>query len=129
MRVRYPDGHGILRKVLSEATRRGFAIDDLTAEPTDDRSRMPGTQDSDGHPALVAVTMHVRGKRAVSELAGALTGLNLVDAVVATDHRGDDELTGSTPPERAGQTGADNRPGYILPDAAALARRGSRRSA
>jgi putative Mg2+ transporter-C (MgtC) family protein len=31
--VGYPDGHGILRTVLNEATQRGFAIDALSAEP------------------------------------------------------------------------------------------------
>ena len=32
LRVRYPDGQGILRNVLREATTRGFAIDDIEAE-------------------------------------------------------------------------------------------------
>jgi hypothetical protein len=41
---------------------------------------------------MVAVTMHVRGKRPVSELAGALTDLDLVEAVVASDHQAADEL-------------------------------------
>jgi putative Mg2+ transporter-C (MgtC) family protein len=74
--VRYPDGHGILRRVLNEATRRGFVIDDLATEPAD------GRKDSDGS-AMVAVTMHVHGKRPVSELASALTELDLVNAVIA----------------------------------------------
>ena len=68
MRVRYPEGHGILRTVPNEATRRGFAIDDLSAESAGDR-------DTDGKPPMVAVTMHVHGKRPVSELASALLGL------------------------------------------------------
>jgi putative Mg2+ transporter-C (MgtC) family protein len=84
LRVRYPEGHGILRTVLNEATRRGFAIDDLSAESA-------GTRDTDGKPPMVAVTMNVRGKRPVSELASALTDLDLVDAVVATDHRAADD--------------------------------------
>src|ERR1700734_4146595 len=33
VRVRYPDGQGILRRVLHEATARGFAIDDVSTEP------------------------------------------------------------------------------------------------
>jgi putative Mg2+ transporter-C (MgtC) family protein len=32
LRVRYPDGRGILRNVLAEATTRGFAIDDVQTE-------------------------------------------------------------------------------------------------
>jgi hypothetical protein len=35
---------------------------------------------------MVSVTLHVHGKRSVSELAGALTDLDLVDSVVASDH-------------------------------------------
>jgi len=84
MRVRYPDGHGILRTVLNEATQRGFAIDELSTEPVGDRS---ATGEADGRPAMVAVTMHVHGTRPVSELAGALTDLDLVEAVAASDHR------------------------------------------
>ncbi len=79
LRVRYPDGHGILRQVLNEATQRGYVIDDLTTEP-----------DTDGH-AMVAVTMHVHGKRPVTELAGALTELDMVDAVVATSYQPADD--------------------------------------
>jgi hypothetical protein len=91
LRVRYPDGHGILRQVLNEATQRGFAIDDLSTEPVGDRSPVSGGQEADGPPAMVAVTLHVHGKRPVSELASALTDLDLVDAVVAADHRAADE--------------------------------------
>src|ERR1700727_4196 len=32
LRVLYPDGRGILRSVIAEATSRGFAIDDLSTE-------------------------------------------------------------------------------------------------
>jgi putative Mg2+ transporter-C (MgtC) family protein len=77
--VRYPDGHGILRTVLNEATQRGFTVDDLSAETR-----------KDGRPPTVTVTMHVHGKRPVSELASALTDLDLVSAVVASDDRGAD---------------------------------------
>jgi putative Mg2+ transporter-C (MgtC) family protein len=79
LQVRYPDGHGILRRVLNETTQRGFAIDDLSTAP------------APGAPAVVAMTMHVHGKRPVSELAGALADLDLVDAVVASDGQGADE--------------------------------------
>jgi putative Mg2+ transporter-C (MgtC) family protein len=83
LRVRYPDGHGILRQVLNETTRRGFTIDDLSAEPARGAA--------DGQRAVVAVTMHVHGKRPVTELAGALADLDLVDAVVASDGQGADD--------------------------------------
>jgi putative Mg2+ transporter-C (MgtC) family protein len=78
--VRYRDGQGILRQVLNETTQRGFTIDDLSTAPTDDASA--------SQPAEVAVTLRVRGKPPVSELAGALADLDLVDAVVASDGQG-----------------------------------------
>jgi putative Mg2+ transporter-C (MgtC) family protein len=89
--VRYPDGHGILRRVLNETTQRGFTVDDLFTEPTADIAPRFDTGTSDGRPAVVAVTMHVHGKRPVSELAAALADLDLVDAVVASDGQGIDE--------------------------------------
>jgi putative Mg2+ transporter-C (MgtC) family protein len=88
LRVRYPDGHGILRQILNETTQRGFTIDDLSTEPEGDLTSRAG---ANGQPAVVAVTMHVRGKRPVSELAGALADLDLVDAVVASDGQGADD--------------------------------------
>jgi putative Mg2+ transporter-C (MgtC) family protein len=91
LRVRYPDGHGILRRVLNEATQRGFVIDDLAAETANDRSGESAAQGKDDWPAMVAVTMHVHGRRPVSELASALTELDLVDAVVAANHQATDE--------------------------------------
>lgn len=79
LNVRYPDGRGMLRTVISEATSRGFIIDGLSTEPTD------GQRASDeGRPPLVMVTLRVHGKRPVSELAGALTDLELVEVVDAT---------------------------------------------
>jgi putative Mg2+ transporter-C (MgtC) family protein len=91
LRVRYPDGHGILRQVLNETTQRGFTIDDLSTEPAGDAAPGSGAGMADGQPAVVAVTLHVRGKRPISELAGALADLDLVDAVVASDGRNADE--------------------------------------
>jgi putative Mg2+ transporter-C (MgtC) family protein len=88
LRVRYPDGRGILRRVLNEATQRGFVIDDLAAEPAGTGS---GAGEDGAGPAMVAVTMHVHGKRPVSELASALTELGLVDAVVAASRESADE--------------------------------------
>jgi putative Mg2+ transporter-C (MgtC) family protein len=91
LRFRYADGHGILRLVLNEATQRGFAIDELSTETVSDRSRLSGARENNGQPAMVAVTMQVHGKRPVSELASALTDLDLVDAVVASDRQDADE--------------------------------------
>jgi putative Mg2+ transporter-C (MgtC) family protein len=81
LRVRYPDGRGILRRVINEVTGSGFTVEDLAAEP----GGGPHAPGPDGSPPMVGVTMHVRGRRPVSELAAALSELDYVDAVVATD--------------------------------------------
>jgi putative Mg2+ transporter-C (MgtC) family protein len=79
VQVRYPDGHGILRQVLAEATRRGFAIDDVATETLGPRP------ESDGHHPMIQVTLHVHGRQPVTELAAALSELTDVHAVLATD--------------------------------------------
>ncbi len=78
LRVRYPDGQGILRQVLNEVTRRGFIIDDLATEPVSDGGDHDGARQ-------VTVTLHVHGRNPAGELVGALTELDYVDAVVASD--------------------------------------------
>jgi putative Mg2+ transporter-C (MgtC) family protein len=91
LRVRYPDGRGLLRNVLHEATERGFAIDDVSTEALGRRPRAAGGSDGDGAPLMVEVTLHVHGKRSVTELAAALSDLDYVDAVLATDANAIDE--------------------------------------
>jgi putative Mg2+ transporter-C (MgtC) family protein len=90
LRVRYPDGRGILREVLREATERGFAIDDVSTQTV---SRQPGTDGwaTDGKPAMVEVTLNVHGRQPVSDLAVALSDLDYVDAVLASDANAVDE--------------------------------------
>jgi putative Mg2+ transporter-C (MgtC) family protein len=87
LRIRYADGRGVLRRVINEATRRGFTIDDLAAEPASDG--FSGRQAADGHdagaPRQVTVTLHVYSRHPVSELIGALSDLDYVDRVVAQD--------------------------------------------
>jgi len=82
LRVRYPDGRGILRDVLREAADRGFAIDDVSTETIGPRR---GGREANGEPAKVEVTLHVHGRQSVSELAAALSDLDYVDAVLASD--------------------------------------------
>jgi putative Mg2+ transporter-C (MgtC) family protein len=83
-RVRYPEGRGILRNVLREATARGFAIDDVATEALGYR-RPPGQAGTLPEPRMVEVTLHVHGKNSVNELATALSEQQDVDAVLATD--------------------------------------------
>ena len=90
-RVRYPDGRGILRDVLREATMRGFAIDDVATEALGYR-RPPSSQDGVcAARTMVEVTLNVHGKNSVNELAAALSEQEGVDAVLASDANTIDE--------------------------------------
>ena len=81
--VRYLDGRGILRQVLTAATSRGFVIDEAAT----------GSLHQDGpagrggpQPApQVEVTLHVHGRGSVGDLAAALSELDGVEAVTAGD--------------------------------------------
>ncbi len=91
LQVRYPDGRGILRDVLAETTRRGFAIDDIATQALG-----PGQQPaaSPAPPAgrpVVQVTLHVHGRAPVTDLAAALSEISDVSAVLATDANTTDE--------------------------------------
>jgi len=83
LRVTYPDGRGILRAVIGETTRRGFAIDDMATESIGQQLGSPG--DDTGSRPTVQVTLHVHGRQPVTELAAALSELEDVHAVLATD--------------------------------------------
>jgi putative Mg2+ transporter-C (MgtC) family protein len=78
--VRYPDGHGILRDVLREATQQGFTIDGV-------ETRALATTQPPGGPAtpMVEVTLHVHGKQPIHDLAAGLSGLDNVRAVLAAE--------------------------------------------
>ena len=84
VRVSYPDGHGILREVLREATMRGFTIGDVATE-TLAQPTPAGPPGSPASPRMVEVTLHVHGKHPVSDLAVGLSELGNVRAVVAAD--------------------------------------------
>lgn len=90
LRVRYPDGHGILRDVLREATMRGFAIDNVETQTLD--SRRPGAgQDVVAEPRTVEVMLQVHGRQSVNDLAAELSELQDVYAVLASDANAIDE--------------------------------------
>jgi putative Mg2+ transporter-C (MgtC) family protein len=86
IRVRYPDGRGILRQLLQVATAQGFAIDEVSTGtqglPQPSSSETAGAGD-DGR--RVEVTMHVHGRASVNDLAATLSEMDEVDAVVADD--------------------------------------------
>jgi putative Mg2+ transporter-C (MgtC) family protein len=86
LRVRYPDGRGVLRQLLQIATAQGFAIDEVS---TDARGHVGAggtkTGDAGADPRMVVVTMHVHGRASVNNLAATLSEMDEVDAVVAGD--------------------------------------------
>jgi putative Mg2+ transporter-C (MgtC) family protein len=66
LRIVYADGRGILREVIGEATRRGFAVVDVATEH---------------HPPDVALVMDVQGRGSVQDLVAALDELDGVSEV------------------------------------------------
>ncbi len=90
LRVRYPDGRGILRDVLREATERGFAIDSVSTEPIGYQRASSGQTVTAEQP-MAEVTLHVHGRNSVTQLAAALSDLDGVHAVIASDVNASDE--------------------------------------
>ncbi|HEY1917911.1 MAG TPA: MgtC/SapB family protein [Streptosporangiaceae bacterium] len=84
LRVRYPDGRGILREVIREVTARGFAIDNIVTETLSPQMASAGPGMPPGRPE-VEVTLQVHGKQSVNDLAAALSELEDVRAVRASD--------------------------------------------
>ncbi|MDR3034344.1 MAG: MgtC/SapB family protein [Kitasatospora sp.] len=78
VQVRYPDGHGILRDIRAAATRLGFVSDNVDTEVLRDEPSATGR-------AMIEVTLQVHGKPSVNDLAAALSELEHVRAVVASD--------------------------------------------
>jgi putative Mg2+ transporter-C (MgtC) family protein len=89
LRVRYPDGRGILRHLLRVTTDHGFAIDEVSTGPNGGAAA-ERTGATDGG-RMIEVTMHVHGKGSVNDLAATLSELDEVVAVVAGDVNSVDE--------------------------------------
>jgi putative Mg2+ transporter-C (MgtC) family protein len=85
IRVRYPDGQGILREVLALATARGFTLSEISTESIGyQRSTGSASRDNEEKP-MVGVTLQVRGQSLVNDLVAALSELPGVEAVIADD--------------------------------------------
>lgn len=81
LRVRYPDGQGLLRKVLAGVTDQGFSVGEINTEVIDRGDpALPGRSRR-----VVEVSLTVRGRSSVHHLAAALSELPEVEAVVAND--------------------------------------------
>lgn len=82
LRVRYPDGRGILRQLLQFATARGFVIDEVSTEVVEHEKTVPGGPEGG---RTVEVVLQVHGRGSVDELAVSLSEMEGVQAVVAGD--------------------------------------------
>lgn len=83
LRVRYLDGHGVLRRVLQVATACGFVVDELVTDSTGaDDWRESGAPNGQ---RTVEVMLHVHGSGSVNDLATRLSELPGVRAVTAED--------------------------------------------
>jgi putative Mg2+ transporter-C (MgtC) family protein len=86
IRVRYPDGHGILREVLALATARGFTLSEISTESIGFQRSSGGSASRESEEkAMVGVTLQVRGQSLVNDLVAALSELPGVEAVIADD--------------------------------------------
>jgi putative Mg2+ transporter-C (MgtC) family protein len=77
LRVVYADGRGILRRILAESTRRGFAIVQVATHQLEHDIR--GV-------SAVAVTLELQGQPTADPLAVALSDFDGVFEVTTTDH-------------------------------------------
>jgi putative Mg2+ transporter-C (MgtC) family protein len=102
VRIRYPDGRGILRQLLEVATEGGFAIDEIrtatvrnlaTREPEpDDAGAGAGAGAGEGLGArMVEVRISLHGKGSVNDLVASLSDVDEVDAVLVDDPGGGDD--------------------------------------
>ncbi len=85
IRVHYPDGQGILRRVLSLATARGFAISEISTKALGYQRTGPTSANSDDGSPMVSVTLRVRGQSLVNDLVAAVSEIDGVNAVLADD--------------------------------------------
>jgi putative Mg2+ transporter-C (MgtC) family protein len=85
IRVRYPDGRGILRQLLQVATDRGFVIDEVSTETLDHLRARSSESIRDKTQAVAEVTLHIHGKSSINELAAVFSEIDEVEAVLADD--------------------------------------------
>jgi putative Mg2+ transporter-C (MgtC) family protein len=85
VRVRYPDGQGMLREVLKSVTAQGFAVDELSTAAVDRVSTAAADSERRQADRTVEVTLQVHGRGLVNELAAGLSEMPGVQAVLAGD--------------------------------------------
>lgn len=85
LRVRYPDGHGMLREILRLVTERGFSLAEMDTAAVED-VRRDGEPGSGPEPERhVEVALQVFGRGSLNDLAATLSELPGVRAVRVSD--------------------------------------------
>jgi putative Mg2+ transporter-C (MgtC) family protein len=85
LRVRYPDGQGVLRQLLNVATEKGFTIDHVSTERIDGESPLLARPGAAASRRMVEVRLRVRGRPPGHELTAALSELDDVYAVLSDE--------------------------------------------
>jgi putative Mg2+ transporter-C (MgtC) family protein len=85
IRIRYADGRGILRDVLSHATGRGFSVAEVATQSIGTGTSSVSQDELEGSGSFVEVTLQIFGRGSVNDLAAELSEIAGVDAVVADD--------------------------------------------
>ncbi len=86
IRVRYPEGQGVLRQVIEHVTRRDFTIAQLSTRTTAELEREAGAEPEEGaQRPTVEVLLQLHGRGSVHHLAASLAEIPHVQAVVAND--------------------------------------------
>lgn len=85
IRVRYPDGRGILRRLIALATERNFAIERIESKRPGPTTGEGGVTDPGAPKGTVEVTMKLRGQTPADDLAATFSHVNEVVSVTADD--------------------------------------------
>ncbi len=84
IRVRYPDGRGLLREVLELASARGFTLSEISTGSTGYQRQSDSTVErANAETPMVNVQFQVRGRALINELVAEISELEGVDAVLA----------------------------------------------
>jgi putative Mg2+ transporter-C (MgtC) family protein len=83
IRVRYPEGQGILRQLIKLATEQSFAIEEITSKGLGSPPTVEGGSEESGPPGMVEVAIKVHGKVSVHDLAATFSDIDRVQVIGA----------------------------------------------
>ena len=83
IRVRYPEGRGILRRLIELATEQSFAIEEIASEGLGSADTDESRRENGSSRAIVEVAMKVHGKTSVNELVATFSAVDQVEVIAA----------------------------------------------